>query len=315
MAKKSVKQIREDMAKITTKDVPVYPHKLRDIINTAGKNGRDQASFVKFTPSASKVIVPTIIPEPETKSKKVKDDDPNKVKIKYIDVGIKGIFLPIKPTEDTVVGSWQSVEGMGFTGIEEYATWKGYKALSGILLTILPQEAVFAMKSGVFGGGIDNPHDRLAFAGHSRRSFQIAWEFMKPANAEEEETLNSIISIFRMTSLGNYGKYVIAPPPAWQISFHSFPNYKTYLAYRRCGFASVNVKFGGEGDFHAMESGMPFMSLSLDVNELDYPVRDDMWIKPIKQRVELETEDLSEADREKLKANNEFINKATGKTE
>jgi len=295
----------------------VFPSKLEDYINESGSNAEKKdldayVSFVKFVPSSPKIIVPEIEEEAETTSKKdsLKKEDDVKVKIQELSIGVDAIILPIRPTEDTINGSWQSVEGMGFGNLGSYLSWKLKKTLGGIASTILPQEAVFAMKSGMFGGGIDNPHDILAFAGHSRRSFTIAWDFMKPANRRDEEILTQIVSIFRMSSLGSYGHYVIGPPVSWKVDFYSLPKYPQYLRYRRCGFNSVSAKFGGDERFHAMESGMPFLSLSLDIGELDYPVKDDVWLKKADNSLirNKELRELTAEEKEGQQKNNETRN-------
>lgn len=258
-----------------TEKTLVYPHELRDMINNSSE--QDPVAFIKFTPSAPKVIMPAI--KKEKQSDKLNTEE-EKVEIEPQQIFIDSIFLPIKPANDEISAGWQGVEGMGLGDKWAYAKWKLYKSFSGIANAVLPSEVVYAMKTGKFGGGIDNPHERQAFTGHQRRNFTIAWDFLKPTSREEEETLTRIVSMFRMSALGGYGAYVITPPISWNISFNSFPGYKNFLVYNRCGFTTVASTFGGEGDFHAMESGMPFLSLSLTGGELDYVSQKNVWIRP-----------------------------------
>jgi len=246
----------------------VFPLKLKNYIN----EDADFASFVKFTPKASKFKIPTLedIKKNENSSSK---SEAGKVEEVPVSVPLDCIILPIRPTVDTLTANWQGVEGAGALagGWTNYLTWKGAKALSGIASTILPQELVLAYKAGFLGSAIDNPHEKLLFAGHERRTFDIAWEFLKPESEEDEKVLSDIISIFRKTSVGTYETLVIGPPPTWEIEFYSFPMTDPYLIYEKCG-VSASVGFGGDGnEFKAMESGMPFMSLSLSITELDYP--------------------------------------------
>jgi hypothetical protein len=253
-----------------------YPFALRDAINNA-KSGNEPVAFVKFTPSSPKVIMPVI--KKEVQKKDLKTTEP-KVEIREQQVYVDAIFLPIKPISDEISAQWTKIEGMGLGNKWAYAKWKLYKSLSGVANAVLPSEVVYAMKTGAFGGGIDNPHDRLAFGGHERRNVTIAWEFMKPESREEEEVLTKIISMFKMSALGGYSATVITPPISWEVSFNSFPDYKNFVKYKRVGFTTVNSTFGGEGDFHAMQSGMPFVSLNLTGSELDYPTQKDVWMRP-----------------------------------
>lgn len=254
-----------------------YPFALKDAINNA-KSGNEPVAFVKFTPSSPKVIMPSVRKELQKKELKQGEED----KLKYVQqqLFVDAIFLPIRPVSDELSAEWTKIEGMGLGNKWAYAKWKLYKSLSGVANAVLPSEVVYAMKTGAFGGGIDNPHDRLAFAGHQRRNFTIAWEFMKPESREEEEILTKIVSMFRMSALGGRGAMVITPPISWEVSFNSFPDYKNFVKYKRVGFTTVNSTFGGEGDFHAMQSGMPFVSLSLTCSELDYPTQKDVWMRP-----------------------------------
>jgi len=298
----------------------VFPTKLREMINASkellAKEKTPYVSFIALYPIGTKVIIPGISEQlkDDTVAKLDEEEAGGKTKIKEIKLkGIDAIILPIRPTADTIVGQWQSVEGMNLGGgLGEYIKWKGYKALSGIASTILPQEVVFAMKSGAFGGGIDNPHDKLAYAGHARRNFDLAWEFMKPRNREEEEILAQIVSVFRITSVGAYGDYVITPPINWRVEFSSFPSYKKYLVYRRCGISNITTQFGGnDGNFKAMESGLPFLNLSISFNELDYigvngNKKKDLYLKPnFNFGVDESTRTPTEKELEKQKNNRE----------
>jgi len=253
-----------------------YPFALKDAINNA-KSGNEPVAFVKFTPSSPKIIMPVI--KKEVQKKDLKTTEP-KVEIKEQQIYVDAIFLPIRPISDEISAQWTKIEGMALGNISAYLKWKLYKSLSGVANAVLPSEVVYAMKTGQFGGGIDNPHERLAFAGHERRNFTIAWEFMKPESREEEEMLTKIISMFKMSALGGYSATVITPPISWEVSFNSFPDYKNFVKYKRVGFTTVNSTFGGEGDFHAMQSGMPFVSLTLTGSELDYPTQKDVWMRP-----------------------------------
>ncbi|HQL66764.1 MAG TPA: hypothetical protein PK151_04375 [Caldisericia bacterium] len=253
-----------------------YPFALKDAINNA-KSGNEPVAFVKFTPSSPKIIMPVI--KKEVQKKDLKTTEP-KVEIKEQQIYVDAIFLPIRPISDEISAKWSNIEGMALGNISAYLKWKLYKSLSGVANAVLPSEVVYAMKTGQFGGGIDNPHERLAFAGHERRNFTIAWEFMKPESREEEEMLTKIISMFKMSALGGYSATVITPPISWEVSFNSFPDYKNFVKYKRVGFTTVNSTFGGEGDFHAMQSGMPFVSLTLTGSELDYPTQKDVWMRP-----------------------------------
>ena len=280
--------LRQDL-KITEKTL-VYPHNLRDLINSSSES--DPVAFVKFTPKSPKITVPRLTEKPLDPST-VETGQDDQIEIIEQSIAVDAVFLPIRPVQDDLSGNWQSIEGMGLGNLGAYLKWKMYKSLSGVASTVLPQEAVYAMKTGVFGGGIDNPHDRLAFGGHQRRTFNIAWEFLKPVNRSEEQTLIQIASLFRMGTLGGYGAYVIAPPMYWEVSFSSFPSYKNFLRYGRVGFQSCSITFGGDDDFHAMESGMPFLQMSLACSELDYPVRGDVSITPDKNLIS----DFSELQR------------------
>ncbi len=252
-----------------------FPHDLKNLINDSNNNN---ISFVMFVPTSPKIIKPNITPVPITSQFSL-TDMANKVEMKYNPIGVDAIILPIRPTEDSIMSTWEQKEGMAMFDSGTNATnYLAYKALSGIS-SKLSENAIIALKSKLFGGGLDNPHDKMIYSGHMRRTFQIAWEFMKPSSKEDEKTLNNIVSIFRMTSMGGYSSTVITPPANWRISFHSLPDYENYLVYKRSAFSNVSVKFGGDGEFHAMKSGMPFLSLSLDVNELDYPSREDVVLK------------------------------------
>lgn len=253
-----------------------FPYKLRDVINDVSI----PVAFVQFSPINEIQIMPQIDDISNLEKNIIKEDAKEIEKTKVI-VKLKSITLPIRPVSDTITGEYQSVEGVGKIeqGLGKYILWKGYKALSGAIGGVIPSEIAIAAKTGLLGGGIDNPFDKLLFSGHQRRSQDFTWDFMKPANKEEERTLRAIINIFRKSSLGHYGDYVIGPPPKWKVEFYSQPTFETkpFLRYKSCGISNCTVKFGGDGDdFNAMESGVPFMSLNLSLSELEYPTQEDV---------------------------------------
>ena len=232
-------------------------------------------SFIKFTPRSYSVRVPVLAP------KKKKDKEGKQiVEKKIINTGIDAIILPIRSTTDSIDNDFSSVEGLGFRDLGKYLLWRLKKGGMGMISAPLPKEVAISMKRGIFGGGMDNPHDDMLYGGYQRRTFDLSWEFLKPVNQEEEELLMKLVSIFRMSSIGGYGELVITPPVTWDISFHSLPNYPSYLRFKKCAF-DCEVVFGGDSDgFKAMESGAPFISLSLKVQELVRASRKDLWIKP-----------------------------------
>ena len=255
----------------------VFPTKLRDIINE-----NEPIAFVQFSPLAELTVIPQIDDLSNTSEDKIKDDAKLMEK-KPVPVQLKSITLPIRPVTDSITGEYQSVEGLGKLreGMASYIAWKGYKKLSGLIGSVVPSEIAIAAKTGLLGGGIDNPHDKLLFAGHQRRSQDFSWDFLKPANKDEEAVLRAIVNVFRKSSLGSYGPLVIGAPPRWKVEFYSGPMFvkggKPFLRYKSCGIQNCAVKFGGEtDDFNAMESGMPFISLSLSLSELEYPSQEDV---------------------------------------
>lgn len=272
------------------KDILVYPLQLRDMILKLDSIGTEKPiiSFVEFSPLVETIKIPTVkefmteTTNPKTKKTMSKKETTVSVEIKKQKLAIDSIILPIKPIEDTLDGSWSPIEGMGFGSYKDYFQWKLMKGLTGVASTILPQEVVIAMKQGVFGSAIDNPHEKLMFSGNTRRSFSIGWNFMKPRNRNEERLLVLIANLLRIGSIGTYGKMLIYPPITWSVKFHSLPDYPSFLRYDRCGFASVAVKFGGSGDnFNAMSSGFPFLSITINVNELEFPTRESAMIAPM----------------------------------
>jgi len=257
--------------KITDRTL-IYPFELKDAINSSITS--QSISFVKFTPSSPKIKMPVLVKKSDTG---IPQEESTEVKEQQ--VMIDAIFLPIKPIVDSLSSNWSNVQGMGLGSLSEYLKWRAYKGLSGVMSRVLPEEVAIAMKTGAFGGGIDNPHDRQLYSGYSRRNFSVGWEFLKPTSREEEDVLTKIISFFRMSSMGGYGKLVITPPISWNVSFNSFPGYKNFLLYRRVGLQDVSVTFGGDGEFSAMSSGMPFMNLSLTCAELDFANRKDVAVR------------------------------------
>lgn len=289
----------------------VYPTSLRKQIESkdiAIDNKKKGLSFIAFYPRASSILVPSLDKVGSIAKNSLKST-PDILKVQEVKqvISIDSIILPIMPVDDNINCEWTSVEGMGLGNLTEYIKWKLYKVGSGIVGNILPSEAVYSMKQGIFGGGIDNPHDRLAFAGHSRRNFTLGWDFMKPESQEDEKILSQIISAFRILSLGTYDKFVIIPPISWTIDFMSFPNYTPLFTYKRCGFNSVQTKMGGEGEWHAMESGFPFMSLTLEINELDYATRDDVSLVPTSSLYSEEAGALESAAASELEKNKSLI--------
>ena len=254
----------------------VFPTKLKDIINE-----NEPIAFVQFSPLAELTVIPQIDDLSNTNENKIKDDA-KLIEKTPVSVQLRSITLPIRPVSDSITGEYQSVEGLGKLreGMASYIAWKGYKKLSGLVSSVVPSEIAIAAKTGLLGGGIDNPHDKLLFAGHQRRSQDFQWDFLKPANKEEEAVLRAIVNVFRKSSLGSYGSLVIGPPPKWKVEFYSTPLFagsKPFLRYKSCGIQNCTVKFGSEtDDFKAMESGMPFISLSMTLSELEYPTQDDV---------------------------------------
>lgn len=285
-----------------------YPRRLKREIDNSKAN--DPVAFVKLTPMSTKVTVPDVKYENiaskknETPVEKALSDEP-KLKVVEESIKVDAIILPIRPVDDDLTGQYSQVEGMALGSIGAYMGWKMYKSMAGVASAVLPQEVVIAMKTGIFGGGLDNPHDRMLFAGHQRRSFSLKYDFMKPENEKDERTLGQIVSLLRMSVLGGYGKFVITPPLQWKVSFHCFPNYPNFLQYERCGLTNAQVAFGGQEQFHAMESGMPFLSLSLSFAELDYPTRDLVVIDGDASLISSTMRDLS--PQEKLDAEKEKI--------
>jgi len=255
----------------------VFPAKLKNLIN----DRENQISFVRFYPIAEIQIMPNVEELKNDKKAEVKKDL-KEVEKKPVNITLNSITLPIKPVSDSLTGEYQSIEGLGKLqqGLGDYIVWKGYKALSGALGGMVPSEIAIAAKTGLLGGGIDNPHDKSLFSGHQKRSQNFSWDFLKPANKEEERELISILNVFRKSSLGSYGKVVISPPPKWKVEFYSGPLYDTskpFLRYKSCGITNCVVNFGGDTEnFNAMESGLPFISLSMTLSELEYPTKKDV---------------------------------------
>jgi len=244
----------------------IYPHKLEEMINN---DESEPASYIRLIPLMTKRTVDVAAQLTKESMKPMK---------------ISQIILPIMPVEDVIQNNWTSVQGTHLLaeymkygkikGVAKYAAFKAERTLGGLL----PAEIAYAMKQGFRGSGVDNPHEKVLYAGHNRRSIPMAWEFMKPESEEEEETLRIILEFIRMTAVGAYGEQVITAPISWKIEFVSEP-YENFLMYRRCGIDNVTVRFGGDGSFKAMESGMPFASLSMSMNELDYPRPEDFRIR------------------------------------
>jgi hypothetical protein len=262
-------------------NVLVYPNRMRSLINEGTPNStKDPISFVLFRPMIIQQQYPTWEEQEKSGDQKL-DANTQSTKEKIIPPeGVRAIILPIRPVTDSITADWQPVEGMGFGSVGDYIKWKGYKAITGVLGGMIPSEVAIAAKSKFFGGGIDNPHSKLMFAGHQRRNFEIAWDFLKPENEQDEKDLESIISIFKKCMIGGYGKYVIFPNMFWEVSFYSMPNYKAFFRYKKAVILNCTNPMGGSGDeFKAMESGLPFMSLQLSVGEYNFPTVADVGLR------------------------------------
>ena len=290
---KSLKKIKKDFKNGRI----IYPSKLEDWIKSNGNTGADitegSVAFIRFKLSQTKIKQITVDEAKiEAAEKSIKEgkldynteDETYKDDIKSIEPPISEIILPIVPVTDTTSGSWTGVEGLGLLqqGFGKYLSWKFLKGLSGIASTVLPKEIMVAFKNKVLGGGLDNPHEKLMYSGHERRSFDVAYTFMKPESKTDELRLKAIIDTFRVCSVGGYGDLVISPPPTISVDFVSLPIYNNFLRYGRCGLQSCVITYGGEGEqFAAMKSGMPFVTISLTFGELDYVTPNQlMWTDP-----------------------------------
>jgi hypothetical protein len=257
----------------------VYPLILEKMI----KNNEIDPPFVRLTPKTKtyklekgEPIEDTVINGTTITKDKVnistKQTESDSIGFTEDDNVIKSIILPMPPSvTDNLSGNFQSVEGLGMLsrGLGEYIKWKGYKIL-GSLGGMLPQEVVAGIKSGLFGGGIDNPHDKLLYAGHNRRSFDLNYEKMLPTSREEEEVMRRIINIFRMSSIGNYSREVIQAPISWDVEFHSSID-NVILRYVDCQISSNNSTWGGDSEsFERMESGYPVPGINITMNEMNY---------------------------------------------
>lgn len=286
MSDKIDKSLKDTSEKVGS-NIIVFPQKLEEWIKNQGNSIDDidqgQVAFIRF--KFSRNIIRTIEVddakvaqiEKDIREGKIKESDYNGEKGDVIEVTeppIQEIILPIRPVEDTLSGNWRGVEGLKLLqeSFGKYLGWKIMKEMSGIASKTLPHEVMVAVKQGVLGGGLDNPHEALLYAGHERRSFSISYDFMKPESAEDEKRLVAILDTFRVCSIGNYDGYVITPPPLVTVSFVSLPNYNNFMRYTNCGIQSCKVSYGGtKGDaFNAMQSGLPFATLSLTFGEMDY---------------------------------------------
>ena len=178
---------------------------------------------------------------------------------------------------DTITQNYQGYEGANYKGgILAFLERKG----AGALNAALPSELAYAIRTNFFGGGIDNPHEKILYAGHQRRNFTISWDFLKPDNLEDEKILLDIINIFRRNSIGYYENVIIKPPTYWNIEFYIQTEgsaVKPILVYKQCGFSNVAVTYGGQGEgFKVLKSGTPLLSLSMDISEVEYPTKDDV---------------------------------------
>lgn len=185
---------------------------------------------------------------------------------------IKQIILPMMPQiVDTLSGNFSQVEGMGMLakGVDAYLKWKGFKMLSS-LGGALPQEVALALKSGIFGAAVDNPHDKLLYAGHNRRTFNINYNNLKPVSEADEQILKTIINILKQESIGTYEPYVVHGPASWDVSFHSSID-TVCLKYYGCQISNFEETLGGEGEgFARMNSGFPITGFSISMTEMDY---------------------------------------------
>lgn len=251
----------------------VYPQILEELI----EDEVFQPPFIKLVPYKKNFkVTQTTDQEVETVdgTKKVSAGEISEDKIEKGFDNVTEIILPMPPQiVDSLSGNFQAVEGLGKimkSGIGGYIKWKVLKGL-GSFGGLLPQEIVMAIKSGIFGGGLDNPHEQLLYSGHNRRTFTLSYEDMKPVNREEENTLKNIIDVLKSASIGGYGDLVITAPPSWDIEFYSDSD-TLILSYRNCKISDFNETMGGQNteSFSRMESGFPLTSLTITLNEMDF---------------------------------------------
>ena len=291
MADKIEKSLQSIKDKVKS-PVLVYPQKLEDWIkgqgNTLDAITQGHVAFVRFKLKRS--VVKTVkvdeakITEAEKEfkeGKSISNTSEQGDSITSIEPPIQEIILPIRPIDDSLSGNWTAVEGLALLqqSFGKYLGWKFIKSMSGVASRILPQEVMVAFKQGILGSSIDNPHEVLLYSGTNRRTFEIAYEFLKPESEEDEKRLVAILDTFRACSIGSYGEYVISPPPTLDVEFISLPGYNNFLRYTNCGIQNCSVTFGGAGDqFNAMESGLPFASIALQFGELFYPTHDKLTL-------------------------------------
>jgi len=242
----------------------VFPLKLKTFIQN--EDYSKSACFIRFIP----------------KFKKVVSDIANKVTKETLEpMSFSSIIMPILPVEDTLSNQWGSVEGAKLLAGEitggkviEYSSWLAARSLGAGV----PEAVRTRVTKALTGGTTINPFDKLLYQGHQRRSINLTFNFLKPESKEDELNLRSIANLFRTLSIGSYDSLVIKNPILWNVEFVSYPDYSGFLKYKKCGIGDVTVRFGDDGEFKAMKSGMPFMSLSMSINETEYPSIEDVII-------------------------------------
>ena len=255
----------------------IYPLVLKDLIN----DNEIKAPFVKLIPKTSRIRKTNetfdveIEQDGQTKKTSVpkqKQEAPIKL-LKYEDQEVNEIILPMPPNiVNSISGNFQSVEGLGMLAggdIGKYVKWKMTKAAMA-LTNALPQEVVMAIKSGIFGGAIDNPHEKTLYAGQNKRSFTLTYENIIPTSAQEETEIRNIINAFLFCSVGEYTQWIIKAPPSFDVEFHSTPG-NIILSYNNCKISGLEETMGGIGEsFASMESSWPIFNISVTFNEMDF---------------------------------------------
>lgn len=251
----------------------VYPQILEELI----EDDEFQPPFVKLVPYKKNFkVTQTTKQEVETVdgTKKFSAGEISEDKVEKGFNNVTEIILPMPPQiVDSLSGNFQAVEGLGKImkgGFGSYIKWKVMKGL-GSFGGLLPQEIVMAIKHGIYGGGLDNPHEMLLYSGHNRRTFNLAYEDMKPVDEDEENVLKNIIDVLKSSAIGSYVDMVIYAPPSWDIEFYSDSD-TLILSYKNCKISSYDETLGSQNSesFARMESGFPITSINIAFNEMDF---------------------------------------------
>jgi hypothetical protein len=272
----------------------IYPLELRDLIESSGDNVSDSGGyyppFVRLIPKEQKITVgESTKVEVETAEGKTVESLPTSktskqytvVKVPNVGV-ISEIILPMPPQIiNSLSSNYQGVEGLGLIQNKGKLAYLKHVAVKKFLnpLGALPDAVVAAIKQNIFGGGIYNPHEKLLFAGHDRRSFGLSYDDLKPTSKEEEDQLDAIINTLEYCSIGRYGDWVVTGPPSFDVEFHSIPGH-VILEFKNCKIVSFDNTMGGSGGdgIARMSSGFPISSIEVAFNEMDYRSADDIII-------------------------------------